>query len=144
MLPVVCVQSTSRACINMTSTGRTGLSKKQLAAMSKWANKPRTESLDQTTEKFRDLWDALNQFVIERGAQITSVKYANPLTLEIPLDSPLPDKLKELGYDLIYCERTTRIGGTATPAYHTRWRRGPITSGYGFNTVDVFLIRLPK
>src|SRR5215467_3988215 len=99
----------------MTSTGRTGLSKKQLASLSKWANKPPTESPDQTTQKFRDLWDSLNQFVIERGAQITSPKYANPLTLEIPLDSPLADKLKELGYDLIFVQRESRIGAIAAP-----------------------------
>jgi hypothetical protein len=58
------------------------------------------------------------------------------------LDSPLPDKLKELGHDLIYCERATRIGGVATP--DARWRNGRVSAGYGFTTADVYLIRLPK
>jgi len=71
-------------------------------------------------------------------------KYANPLWLEIPLDSPLPDKLKELGHDLIYCERATRIGGAAAPDYGARWRNGAVSAGYGFRTVDVYSIRLPK
>jgi len=127
----------------MTSTGRTGLSRKQLAALSKWANKPREERPDET--KFRTLWDGLNQFVIERGAQITSMKYTNPVRLEIPLDSPLADKLKELGYDLVFVQRESRIGGIAAPpTVGPRWRRGAITSGYGFCTVDVFELRLPK
>jgi len=64
--------------------------------------------------------------------------------LEIPLESPLADKLKELGYALIFCERPTRIGGTATPDYNARWRNGVASAGYGFHTVDVYLIRLPK
>jgi len=125
----------------VTSTGRTGLSKKQLASLSKWANKPRTESSDQT--KFRDLWDSLNQFVIERGAAITSPKYENPLRLEIPLDSPLADKLKELGYDLIYRNEETRIGAPVSEP--GRWgRRRDLNTSYGFRTVNVFELSLPR
>jgi hypothetical protein len=117
------------------------LSKKQLAAMSKWAaQKPdAVAEKAKITEKQRDLWDALNQYVTERGAMIVSVKHANPVRLEVPLDSELPAKLRELGYDPIYCEQATRIGA---PVSTKRGRWTNLNNGYSFRTVDVFELRL--
>jgi hypothetical protein len=118
------------------------LTKKQIASFSKWANRPRTDQPNEITAQRRDLWTALNQYVIERGAAIVSVQYANPVRLEIPVDSPLADKLRELGYDLIFQSQESRIG--AMPVEYDRRGRPRMTSGYGFSMRDVFLVRLPK
>ena len=57
------------------------LSKKDIARLSKWAaQKPNAaDEAAKVTQQRRDLWDALNQFVTERGGAITSVKYQNPI-----------------------------------------------------------------
>jgi hypothetical protein len=113
--------------------------------LSKWANRPRTDDKKGTiTQQHRDLWDALNQYVTERGGAITSVRYASPIRLEFDPESPLADKLKELGYSLTFLERDGRWGGPATPDHDARWRNRAVTSGYGFRTVDVYELRLPK
>jgi hypothetical protein len=126
----------------MTQPQRKGLSKKQLASMSKWANRPRPESPDQVTERQRALWDAINELAVAGGAAITSPKYADPLRLEISVGSSLADTLKEFGHDLIFLERATRIGGNATPDYGARWRQGVVSGGYGFTQVDAYSIQL--
>jgi hypothetical protein len=118
------------------------LSKKQLATLSKWAAQPKAD--EGLSDRYRELWDRLNQYVMERGGQVTSVRYANPIRLEVPLESPLADKLRGLGHDPIFLERTTRLGGVAAPDYHARWRKGVVSTGYGVTTVDVYEIRLPK
>jgi hypothetical protein len=132
----------------MTPNQRVKLSKLQLAKRnSKWVTQKPTASEEaaKITQQRRDLWDALNQYVTERAGAITSVKYANPVRLEIPLDSPLADKLRELGYDPVYLSDETRIGGVAAPDPDAvRWRQGVKTSGYGFRQVRVFELRLPK
>jgi hypothetical protein len=117
------------------------LSKKQIAAQ--WAKWPRTESPNQITERQRDLWNALNQFVTERGGAIVSPMFASPLRIETALDSELPDKLRELGYDLIYREQDTRIGAPISKP--GRWGRPrDLNAGYSFRAVDVYELRLPK
>jgi hypothetical protein len=119
------------------------LSKLELARRnSKWVQKPNTaEEKAKIDQARRDLWLALNDFCLERGAQIVSPRFANPVRLEIPLDSPLADKLKELGHDLIFCEQTTRIGA---PVSGQRGRWVDSNRAYSFRTVDVFELRLPK
>jgi hypothetical protein len=78
------------------------MSKKDIAAMSKWAtNRPRAEQPSITSER-RALWDALHEFVRQNGGAISSVKYASPIRLEVPTDSPLPERLRALGYDPIF------------------------------------------
>ena len=121
----------------------TKLTKLELAKRnSKWVQKPDTASeAAKIDAQRRDLWNAINQFVIESGGAIVSVQYANPVRLEIPLDSPLADKLRELGYDPIYCEQTTRIGA---PVSGQRGRWTNLNSAYSFRTVDVYELRLPK
>jgi hypothetical protein len=95
------------------------------------------------SQKQRDLWDAVNQFVSERGGAITSVRYGNPIRLEIPLDSPLADKLRELGHDLVFRNEETRIGPpVAEPVlWGQRVRRN---DAYAFRAVNVYELRLPK
>jgi hypothetical protein len=73
---------------------------------------------------------------------IVSVEYANPVRVEIAPDSELPARLRELGYDLLYRSSETRIG--AAPVEYDQRGRPRMTSGYGFHTVDVFELKLPK
>jgi hypothetical protein len=115
------------------------LSKKQLATMSKWAAQPKAD--DGISERQRNLWTALNEFVTERGGAITSMLYANPVRLEVPLDSELPAKLRELGYDPVYCSEETRIG---PPVSTQRGRWTNLNSAYSFRQVAVYELRLPK
>jgi hypothetical protein len=109
--------------------------------MSKWAAQKPDAAAEaaKITEKQRDLWDRLNEFVTERGAAIVSVKHANPVRLEVPLDSELPAKLRELGYDPVYCEQTTRIGAPVSRRKGWVYDRN---TAYSFRSVNVFELRL--
>ncbi len=119
------------------------MSKKDITTLSKWANQPRREGEAAISQRQRDLWDALNQYVTERGAAIVSVKYANPVRLEISLDSPLADKLRDLGHDVIYKSEETRIGAPISEP--GRWGRPRnLNNGYSFRSVAVYELRLPK
>jgi hypothetical protein len=118
------------------------LTKKQLASFSKWANRPRADQPNEITERRRDLWRALNQFVADHGGFVTSVQFASPIRIEVPVGSTLPTKLAEVGYDLLFREQTTRLGA-ASVQHDRRGRPRPVT-GYAFYTVDVFELKLPK
>jgi len=98
------------------------LSKKQIAAMSKWAaQRPNAaEEAAKISQQRRGLWDALNDFLRQNGAAIVSVKYANPVRIEMAPDSELPARLRELGYDLVYRNEETRIGAGAVFGYAFR------------------------
>jgi len=74
----------------------------------------------------RELWNALNRFVIENGGSVVSVP-GTVLRIECPKDSALPVKLSEFGYDVRQCGRTSRIGGDKNP----------------FTQVDVIEITIP-
>jgi len=74
----------------------------------------------------RDLWRALNSFVQENGAWVTSVPGAKIMRIEISEHSSLADRLRELGYLPIDCGMSTRI--TAS----------------GFAAVSVIEIDLPR
>src|SRR5262249_16615023 len=110
------------------------------AALSKWANKPHAEP-DQITKKRRETWENLNQFLIENGASITSVRYASPVRLEFDPESQLPERLHELGYDLNFLEQTTRIG---SPVSARRGRFLDYNASHSFRSVNVYELRLPK
>src|SRR5262249_24730755 len=122
----------------MTSTGRTGLSKKQLSAMSKWANKPRDDTkVDQTK---RDLWEGVHRFIDERGGAIVSVRHAWPIRMECDPESELPERLRELGHDVGYVCQETRLGA---PVSTRRVRFYNANTAYSFCTRVVYEIRLP-
>ncbi len=54
-------------------------------------NAVRTERLQKVSEERKRLWDALNEYVRQQGAAITSPPYGTPVRLEITTkDSPLP------------------------------------------------------
>jgi hypothetical protein len=109
---------------------------------SKWANAPRGETPAKVSEQHRRLWQALNNFVTERGGAVVSPMFAFPIRLEVAPDSELPDKLRELGHDLIYREQDTRIGARISKP--GRWGRRDLNAGYSFRAVDVFELKLPK
>ena len=109
---------------------------------SKWTQKPSAgDEKAKLDQHRRDLWNAINQFVSERGGFVTSVQYTSPIRIEVPPDSELPAKLKELGYDPIYCEQATRIGA---PVSSQRGRWVNYNSAYSFHVRDVYELRLPK
>lgn len=76
-------------------------------------------------EKRKDLWDAMHTFIRDHGGIVTSVPGAKVVRLEIPKESALPSKLRDLGYDPRHCGATTRI----TPN--------------GFKAIDIVEIALP-
>jgi hypothetical protein len=121
----------------------TKLTKLELAKRnSKWVQKPNTaDELAKLDQQRRDLWRAIHDFVSERGGFVTSVQYVSPIRIEIPPDSELPQKLRELGYDPVFLEQDTRIG----PPLSTRhgWR-GNFNGAYSFHIRDVYELRLPK
>jgi hypothetical protein len=118
------------------------LTKKQIASFSKWAvARPKADEAT-ISQKQRDLWTALNQFVTEHGGFVTSVQFAQPIRIEVPIGSALPAKLAAAGYDLVFNSQTTRLG--AAPVQHDRRGRARPVTGYSFHTVDVFELRLPK
>jgi hypothetical protein len=61
---------------------------------SKWAARPKADEASQ--KQRRDLWNALNAFLMQNGAAIVSPKYASPIWIEVGSDSELPARLREL------------------------------------------------
>jgi hypothetical protein len=121
------------------------MSKEALRAMSKWAvARPTKEAeANRVSQQRRDVWTALNAYITERGGAIVSPMLASPLRIETAPDSELPGKLRQLGYDPIFCEQTTRIG--APVAEPVLWgQRSRRNDAYAFRAVNVFELRLPK
>jgi hypothetical protein len=69
---------------------------------------------DPVKERRAQLWNALNRFIIESGAGVTSVPGVSPLRIEISKTSNLPTQLMDAGYTVHQCGRVTRIGGPKT------------------------------
>ena len=81
---------------------------------------------DSVTAKRQDLWNAMHEFIRNHGGVVTSVSGTKVVRVEMPKESALPSKLRDLGYDPRQCGRTTRI----TPAGR-------------FTTTDIIEIILP-
>jgi hypothetical protein len=107
---------------------------------SRWSSRPRDagSKIDQAQ---RDCWDALHALVSGGGGAIVSVRFAELVRLEVPLDSGIPARLVQLGFDPVFIERTTRIG---PPVSGQRGRFGDFNSSYSFHVCDIFELRLPK
>src|ERR1700741_290798 len=91
------------------------LSKKQIAAMSKWAAQ-RPNAADEKAkaqQQHRELFDGLNEFLIKNGGAITSVKYASQIRLELVRGSSLAASLTAMGFDPIFVEQVSRFGPIA-------------------------------
>jgi hypothetical protein len=122
----------------------TRFSKQELAKRNnKWAaQKPSAgDEKAKIDAQRRDLWQAINQYVTERGGFVVSVQYVSPVRIEVSPDSELPEKLRELGYDPVFCEQATRIGA---PVSGQRGRWVDSNRAYSFHTRDVYELRLPK
>jgi hypothetical protein len=67
----------------------------------------------------KDLWEAMNKFVIQCGAWVVSVPNAKTLRIKTRRDSNLASKLAELGYSPRQCGVNARfISGSFAPRCH--------------------------
>ncbi len=70
----------------------------------------RSERIAKVSEERRRLWDALNEYVRQQGAAITSTPYGTPVRLEIITEnSPLPGLLQQHGYNPYHAGQITRV-----------------------------------
>jgi hypothetical protein len=127
--------------IAMSNDGRTAKLKAGLA--SKWANQPRGETSEKISGQRKELWAALNQFITENGGWTTSVPGYSPIRFEATEHSRLPLELTKLGYTLLPRGTTTRIGSGGSE-YSPRLRKTIPSAGYGFLTVAVYELDLPR
>jgi hypothetical protein len=74
---------------------------------------------DAAKKRVRELWSALNKFVIAHGGCVTSVP-GTVLRIECPKDSALPVKLSEFGYDVRQCGRISRVVGDPRSPFEQR------------------------
>ena len=73
----------------------------------------------------RDLWQKLNAYVQEEGGWITSRPDASPIRLECPLDSVLPQLLRDAGYEVMSVgtsERLLPMGQHVAPGTVEAWQ----------------------
>lgn len=112
------------------------LTAKDKTAMSKWATKPAPDAakIDRTR-----LWESLNAFVMKHQARIVSPLHSFPLRLQVPLDSELPQKLKDIGYNCTFKSRDTIIGAPMAD-----WRAHNYNTGHVFRVVQTFELDLPR
>ena len=67
-------------------------------------------------EKRKELWGALSLFISRNGGYLISPPHVKRLLVEVPQFSELPDKLLDLGYQLMPAGSNTRIiGGQFVP-----------------------------
>jgi hypothetical protein len=70
---------------------------------------PAAPTSNEIQQKRRKLWDAINEFVRQHGAWVTSVPYKPAIRIECLGDSSLPSELIRLGYSPRQCGVGTRI-----------------------------------
>jgi hypothetical protein len=90
----------------------------------------------------RELFDGLNDFLIRHGGKITSLRYTQPIRLELVQGSSLAASLAAMGFDPIFVEQVSRFGAIA--AEPVLRKRRVTTPTDGFRAVDIFELRLPK
>jgi len=116
------------------------LTRKDKISFSKWATQP---AKDVPIDRAK-MWEALNDYVNQHGGRIVSPMHSYPLRVETPPgDSTLPDKLKGIGYSVVFKCTETRIGGPHRPEYAARWRYRAIPTGYGFFVVQIYEVNPP-
>jgi hypothetical protein len=86
-------------------------------------------NVDTQRRRRRELWDNLNRYARENGANVVSIPGTSPLRIEISKNSNLPTMLANAGYQCHQAGRTTRIVGDA---------KNP------FEQMDVIEVDLPK
>src|SRR5262245_60825912 len=93
----------------------------------KWSPKLSTvPTAAKITERQRDLWDALHEYIRQQGGTVTSPPYASPVRIIVGKGSSLPAKLIEFGYLLHHVGSTLR------------------TTVDGLTQSDVVEVNLPK
>jgi hypothetical protein len=70
---------------------------------------PAPPTSEEVKQKRRKLWDAINEFVRQHGAWVTSLPYKSAIRIECIGDSTLPTELIRLGYSPRQCGVGTRI-----------------------------------
>ncbi|MGB9020507.1 MAG: hypothetical protein WCC77_23120 [Pseudolabrys sp.] len=107
----------------------TVIRKKSAAPYDNKLNPTRTE-YKPVSEKQRQLWQALYEYITQQGGWVVSIPFLKNLRIEVSPGSSLPAKLLEFGY-------TVRDAGTGT-------RLSPgNTSEEIFRAVDIVEITLP-
>jgi hypothetical protein len=86
---------------------------KKTDAWASWKNRPfakdaNAEQKRQQAEK----WSALAEWIRKRGGFVTSLPGIKTLKIEVPKNSELPAKLRELGYITVSHGSISRIVGT--------------------------------
>jgi hypothetical protein len=73
----------------------------------------------------RDLWQKLNAYVFEEGGWITSRPDSSPIRVECPIDSVLPQLLRDAGYEVASigtAERLMPTGQHVAPGVVEVWQ----------------------
>jgi hypothetical protein len=86
------------------------MSKRDLAGLSKWGNRPAGPPINKVTEERKKVWTALNELITERGGRLTSIPYASPLCVEVRK----PDQLAKSGFHILFVCRETRVTGASS------------------------------
>jgi hypothetical protein len=98
-----------------------------------------------TTKQHRDsLWTSLREFIERAGASVSSVPFTWPIRIDIPIDSPLPERLRALGHDIAFCEQVTRLNAPTAQEPGRYGRPRDVNNAYSFDSFDVFYLKLPK
>jgi hypothetical protein len=94
---------------------------KPKAAYIDWRNRPyATNAGTEEKRKQSERWAALNAFIRKHGGAVTSPP-GKLLRIEVMKDSPLSEKLRELGYNVAQCGSVTRV--TGAPSISPRTER---------------------
>jgi len=96
-------------------------------------------------EHRRALWHRLNEYCGERAGAITTAPFHWPARLEVMKESPLPAKLRELGWVVLDKGQETRLGPQIL-THDLAGREKPqaaFGTSYGFAVRDVFDVALP-
>ena len=96
-------------------------------------------------EKKRELWIGLNQYCEDRCGAITTLPFHWPARLETPKESPLPAKLRELGWIVIDKGSETRLGPqVVTEDVKGRPTKPTFGNSYGFHQRHIYDVCLPR
>ena len=118
------------------------LSKRDLAGLGKWANRPASAQTKKVGEERKKAWTSLNEFITERGGRVTSVPYALPLRAEVGTDSTLADQLAKSGCRVVFVCRETRV--TGAQAISPKVERLTRTVPSAFCEMSVYEVDLPR
>lgn len=101
------------------------------AAATDWQERERGYAeVQSAARQRRDRWDNLSESIHRYGAWVVSLPGARRMRVEAAENSDLPEKLRALGYDIIYCGAGVRLTG--------------IEGRDGHMNVQIFEFNLPR